>query len=156
MLVTITPTIVPQTMISGCGQPPALFDQRDTAHNIVASYINALNRLEYSRAYGYLSPLTGISPADSIPDFATWKAQYSSLTCLVITFTGDPFPVTSATEGYDGIGTGLLMPVQLAEIGNDGSIAYFAGTFAVRYDMTSTIAQTGAIDPRFSLFYSVS
>jgi hypothetical protein len=153
---TATPTIaLPplQTTISGCPAPPAALDDRSTATNIVLSYYNALNRQDYQRAYGYLSPLTPLpspTPPPANPPFAQWKAGYAQTACDIVTYHGAEAPVTSATAGYAGIGTGIAIPISLTAVLNDGTIQQFVGIYAIRYAPAQGISATGYIDLTYS------
>jgi hypothetical protein len=153
---TATPTVpLPprQTTTTGCGQPPALHDSRATATDIVLSYYNAIDRQEFQRAYGYLTPLDAYQAASStaptpvppppIPSFQQWLAGYAQTACVFVTYTGHEAPVTSATAGYAGIGSGVVVPVTLTALQLDGTIQQFTGTYAVRYNPPQGMDATG-------------
>jgi hypothetical protein len=150
---TATPTVpLPprQTTTTGCGQPPALHDSRATATDFVMSYYNAIDRHEYQRAYGYLSPLVAYQPTSSavatpvpIPSFQQWMAGYAQTACVFVTYTGPEASVTSATPGYAGIGNGIVVPISLTALQLDGTIQQFTGTYAVRYIPTQGLFSSG-------------
>ncbi len=153
---TATPTITlppVQTTVSGCPTPSAALDDRSTATNIVLSYYNALDLQDFQRAYGYLTPLTPLSsgtPQPANPPFTQWQAGYAQTACDIITYHGAEAPVTSATTGYAGIGTGIAVPISLTAILTDGSIQQFTGIYAIRYNPAQGISATGYIALNYS------
>lgn len=46
-------------------RPEASYQPEDTAENVVFNYVLALNKMEYGRAYGYVSPTVPHYPADA-------------------------------------------------------------------------------------------
>ncbi len=149
-----------QAIQSGCPvMSGAVIDDRSTATGFVQSFYDAIDRHDYQRAYAYLLPQTdaGVTPTpapqgdpNAPPAFADWKSGYASIACMILTSTGPESPATDATAGYKGIGTGTLVPVALMEVRTDGTIQLFTGTFAIRYDPTAGIAQSGAISLKFT------
>ncbi|MBA3825909.1 MAG: hypothetical protein H0X24_18665, partial [Ktedonobacterales bacterium] len=80
------------------------------------------------------------------PTIAQWQAGYAHTACVLVTFTGAEAVVTSATAGYTGIGTAMVVPISFAAVGDDSSLQQFTGTYAVRYDPTQGLSASGYLD----------
>jgi hypothetical protein len=152
---TATPTSLPhQTTVTACPTVSPALDSRISATGFVLSYYNAINRRDFIRAYGYLFPLTPTTtPTPSATPFPTvsqWEAGYDHTTCVLVTYTGAEATVTSSSAGYKGIGNGMVVPISFTAVGDDGSIQDFSGTYAVKYDPSVGIQQSGYLDLDFA------
>jgi hypothetical protein len=149
-----------QTTQTGCPVPSgAVIDDRSTATGFVQSYYDAIDRQDYQRAYAYLLPQTdaGVTPTpapqgdlNTPPSFADWESGLADTACAILTSTGPESPVFDSTAGFKGIGTGTIVPVALTVVHTDGTIQQFTGNYAIRYDPTAGITQSGAISLSFS------
>jgi len=92
-------------------------DDRNAGETVITSYYNAINRKEYSRAYGYGEP-----GSPQLAAFATFSAGYANTKS-----------VTLATKpGTSDVGAGQLyysVPAVITAANADGSTTTFSGCY---------------------------
>ncbi len=148
-----TPTATPlprQSTTTACPATPTALDNRTSATAFVLSYYNAISRQDLLRAYGYLFPLnplpTPVPPAPTatpVPIVSQWQMGYTHTACVLVTYTGAELRVTSATAGYAGVGTAVVVPISFAAVGDTGTLQQFTGTYAVRFDPAQGLPASG-------------
>ena len=93
------------------------YEHRTEPIDALKSYYNAINRKEYSRAYGYWEP-----GSPQLAAFATFSAGYANTKS-----------VTLATKpGTSDVGAGQLyysVPAVITAANNDGSTTMFSGCY---------------------------
>ncbi len=98
--------------------PPPFFEQRDTAVNVLTSYINAINRREFARAYAYWE-----NPPQNFADFRAGFADTLSVQLVI-----------SPPTGYEGAAGSQFttIPTLLMATRTDGSEHFFRGEYVTR------------------------
>ncbi len=122
----LSPTSAPATSIPGPtlnppsateGMPPAYMDDRSSGETLMRSYVNAINRKEYVRAYSYWEP-----QAQQRPPFDRFEqgfANTASVELTIGTVTGD----AGAGQFYNSV------PVVLVSHLTNGQTQTFAGCY---------------------------
>jgi len=97
---------------------PPFFEQRDTAVNVLTSYVNAINRREFARAYAYWE-----NPPQS---FAEFSASFADTVSVLL--------VISPPTGYEGAAGSqyTTIPTLLMATHTDGSEHFFRGEYVTR------------------------
>ncbi len=120
---TSAPTQTPAPVSTNTSVPnpstPNYVDNRSTASQVIVSLYNAINRQEYSRAYGYWT-----TPATTLGNFTTYANGYSN-TALVNLAFGQITSDTGAGQTY------FTVPVVLKTTARDGTHANFAACYIV-------------------------
>lgn len=87
---TLAPTLEPTVAVPSVSVPASTsyIDDRSTASQVIVSYYDAINRQQYSRAYGYYS-----DPATDLGNFSSFASGYSTTASVDLVFgaiSGDP------------------------------------------------------------------
>jgi len=97
---------------------PDYRDDRSTSESLVMSFYNAINRGEFSRAYGYYAEETR-------PDFVTWVRGYQDTRSIKV--------ITGPGEGDPGAGTLYWhQPVAIEAESYDGERTVYGGCYEIR------------------------
>lgn len=119
---TIVEQIVERRMNSDV---PDYQDDRSSPEALIASYYNALNRAEFSRAYSYLSE-------ERRPDFLSWVQGYKNTRSIRV--------IAGKAESDNAAGTwGWDLPVAIEAENYDGTKEVFRGCYLVT--MTAPVNQ---------------
>ncbi len=112
------PTVAPTVNIPPTGSNPGAtnyIDDRSTASQVIVSYYNAVNRREYSRAYGYYT-----DPLATLGNFNSFSNGYANTTSVDLVF-GQITSDVGAGQTY------FTVPVILkATTSNSGNTNYAA------------------------------
>ncbi|NOZ51440.1 MAG: hypothetical protein GXP37_15550 [Chloroflexi bacterium] len=113
-----TATPVPPTATPPVFSLPPFFEQRDTAVNLLTSYINAINRREFARAFAYWE-----NPPQTFADFAAGFADTSNVRLIL-----------SPPIAYEGAAGSqyITIPTLLLATHNDSSEHFFRGEYVAR------------------------
>lgn len=106
--------------------PNAYYDDRSTPQSLMLSFVNALNRKEYLRAYSYWEP-----SAQGLPTWTQFQQQYRDITTVQITI---------GTVGGDA-GAGQLyyaVPVTLSSQTTSGQTQTFVGCYVLHLSSPAT------------------
>ncbi|MEO5808185.1 hypothetical protein [Devosia sp.] len=114
----VAASLMPLLPASGQDRPDYL-DDRSTASSVVASFYNAINRQEYSRAYSYF----GIDAAGA--SYEDFKAGYAD-TASVSVKTGAEISDGAAGSTY------YTLPVAIDAQSRAGKHKVFAGCYTLR------------------------
>jgi hypothetical protein len=119
---TVEPTTAPPTVESSAtpdGLPPADYrDDRSSAVSVLASYVNALNRKEYARAYSYWEENGEVEP------FADFQAGFAETEVVTLE--------TGALGGEGAAGNLFYtVPVTLRATLSDGNTQTFVGCYTL-------------------------
>ena len=94
-------------------------DDRSTAHELMRSFVNALNRHEYLRAYAYWEP-----QATQLPAFDSFQQGYANTESVQLT-VGTVRSDAGAGQVYHQV------PVALVAKTTGGGTQYFAGCYVL-------------------------
>jgi hypothetical protein len=97
---------------------PDYLDDRSTPEAVISSFYNAINRVEYARAYAYFGQ-------DDAPEYDSWEFGYSDTSHVEVSFG------QSAQEGAAG-SMYWTLPVKLDVTATEGQHSYFAGCYTLR------------------------
>jgi hypothetical protein len=150
---TSPPTLGRLPTASICPATYDIIDDRTTPEGIIRSFYNAITRSEFDRAYTYLISPDGASKPDQ--PLANWKQGYSNTDCVIITYLGSAMAVNDTTTGYNGIGSGISLPLTITAVEKDGTRAIYSGTHAIHHDQSRPFIADGYIILSFSHLYQV-
>ena len=94
-------------------------DDRSVGESVIRSYYNAVNRKEYSRAYGYWE-----SGASQLPAFASFQSGYANTTSVTL----------QTKPGTIGAGAGqtyYTVPAVITASNSDGTTTIFYGCYTL-------------------------
>ena len=108
------------TMTAAAGSPAdAYLDDRSTPSQLIASFYNAIDRQEYSRAYGYW-----INPSTSLGSFTSFSNGYSDTASVDLVFG-------QITEGFAAGQIYFTVPVILKTTAKNGTLASWSACYLV-------------------------
>jgi hypothetical protein len=122
---TLIPTSPPAPTATAIGSTPTdpsatyYIDDRSTPSQVIVSFYNAINRKEYSRAYGYYG-----NPATTLGSFTSWANGYQTTASVSLVFgqiSGD----AGMSQIY------YTVPVILTATLTDGTHANYAACYVV-------------------------
>jgi hypothetical protein len=105
----------------GHAPEPGYLDDRSTAESVINSYVDAINRREYSRAYSYWEP---DAAARELPSFDEFAAGYADTESVDLTI-GDVGTGVGAGQIY------FTVPVTLVATQSDSSTQTFVGCYTL-------------------------
>ena len=118
-------------------EQPVYLDDRSTPEQLVRSYYNAIDRHEYSRAYGYYGP-------EDAPDFDRWQAGNDDVVRTEVAF-GE-----MAQEGAAG-SIYYQLPVTVTLEHAEGDAQVERGCFSIRW-----VNPANQAEPPFQPMYIIS
>ena len=117
---TEAPTLPPPpTPVPPPGAVPPLYDDQDDPVSLMASYINAINRREYARAWGYWE-----NPPN--PTFEDFEAGYADTASVLLAVHPPTWYDAAAGSAY------AQLPVLLLATHTDASQHNFVGCYVAR------------------------